>query len=131
MRPSCIDARLDDGADVVGVDMAVPQSVAAHHHDRVAEGIPGDLELIDVLVGCGKQEHHLVAGAGGVVNLVSVLAAVKMTMQFRAPGGHRIRAAGLQACPRIPVRNHRCHLGGQLDLVGQRSPVGDAEQGVE
>ena len=38
------DAGLDGGADVVGVHVAVPQAVAADHHDRVAEAAPRRLE---------------------------------------------------------------------------------------
>ena len=57
-----LDARLDRRADVVGVDVAVPQPVAADDHDRLADLHPRGLEGVDLLVGGVEQVHHLVPG---------------------------------------------------------------------
>ena len=41
LRPAAeVERHLDRGADVVGVDVAVPQPVAADDHDRVADRAP-------------------------------------------------------------------------------------------
>ena len=44
MRAAGVDPRLDRATDVVGVHVAVPDSVAADDHDRVAERAPRVLE---------------------------------------------------------------------------------------
>src|SRR3954468_13405514 len=58
------DAVFEGGADVVGVHVAVPQAVTAHHDDRVAEITPRRLEPVDRGVGRVEEEHHLVAEVG-------------------------------------------------------------------
>ena len=58
------DPRLDGRSDVVRVDMAVPHSVTTHHHDRVAERIPGRTEVRNPVVGGVEEVHDLVAGTG-------------------------------------------------------------------
>ena len=45
--PAGVDGGLDRGADVVGVDVAVPDAVAADDHDRVADAGPHVLERGD------------------------------------------------------------------------------------
>ena len=67
MRSARFDAGFDRGADVVGVDVAVPDAVAADDDDRVAERAPRVLERGDRRVGRVEQVHHLVAQAGDVV----------------------------------------------------------------
>ena len=64
--PAGVERRLDGRADVIGVDVAVPQAVPADHHDRVAEAGPHLLERRDGLVGRLEQVHDLVAQAGQV-----------------------------------------------------------------
>ena len=55
------DTGLDRGADVVGVHMAVPEAVAAHDDDRVAERVPRARNCgIDVIRRV-EEEHHFVA----------------------------------------------------------------------
>ena len=110
MRPTGIDSRLDDRADVVGVDVAIPQPVPAHHHDRVTQRVPGHLEVVDVLVGRREQEHHLVAGAGGIVHVVAAVA-VEMAVQLRTLLRDRVQGDALQARTGVPVGDHRLHLG--------------------
>ena len=56
-----VHARLDGRADVVGVDVAVPQPVAADDDDGVADAGPHLLEGLDGVVGRVEQVHHLVA----------------------------------------------------------------------
>ena len=59
------------GADVVGVDVAVPDAVAADDHDRVADARPHVLERGDGLVRRLEEVHDLVAQVADVV-LVAV-----------------------------------------------------------
>ena len=61
--PAGLQGRLDGGADVVGVDVAVPQAFAAHHDDRVAQTRPHLAEGREGLVGRFQQVHDLVAQA--------------------------------------------------------------------
>ena len=44
-----------------GVHVTVPETVAAHDDDRVADRSPAVLELVDPLVGQVEEVHHLVA----------------------------------------------------------------------
>ena len=53
VRPPGVHAGLDGRADVVGVDVAVPQAVAADHDDGVADAGPHLLEGLDGVVGRG------------------------------------------------------------------------------
>ena len=64
-RPQSMAASIG-GADVVGVDVAVPDAVAADHHDRVADAGPHVLERRDGLVGRLEEVHDLVAQVGEV-----------------------------------------------------------------
>ena len=59
--PPRIDSRFDRGADVVGVDVTVPQTVTADHHDRIPDAEPHVLERIDGRIGGVEQIHHLIA----------------------------------------------------------------------
>src|SRR2546430_684917 len=52
-----IHARLDRGADVVGVDVAVPQPLPTDDHDRVPDPRPDVLERRDRAVGRLEQVH--------------------------------------------------------------------------
>ncbi len=58
--PPGIERRLDRGADVVGVDVAVPQALAADDDDRVADAGPHVLEGGDRVVGRVEEVHDLV-----------------------------------------------------------------------
>ena len=60
-RPSSSSADLDCGADVVGVDVAVPQPIATDHHDRVPDFAPRLLELLNAFVEKIDEIHHLIA----------------------------------------------------------------------
>ena len=62
--PAHVDAALDGGADVVAVDVAVEDAVAADDDDRVTDLGPRGLETGDRVVGRVEQEHHLVAQIG-------------------------------------------------------------------
>ena len=95
------DAGLDSCADVVRVDMAVPDAVAADDDDRIAEFSPGVLEARHGVVRCVEEEHDLVAAAveseaGG------------LTVDGQRGGSHR-----------------------DLGRLGQRSAVGDGQDGIE
>jgi hypothetical protein len=68
--PAAVERRLDGGADVVGVDVAVPHAVAADDHDGVADAGPHLLERPDGVVGRLEQVHDLVAEVADVVRLV-------------------------------------------------------------
>ncbi len=59
--PAGVEGRLDGGPDVVGVDVAVPQAVAAHHDDGVPEARPHLLERPHGVVGRLEEVHDLVA----------------------------------------------------------------------
>ncbi len=63
VRPPGGDAGLDGGADVVDVDVHVPQPLATHHHQRVAEACQGGPQPADGLSVSVEQIHHLVGGA--------------------------------------------------------------------
>ncbi len=101
VRPAHGDTGLDGGADVVGVDVAVPDAVTTHHHDGVAEGVPGLLESRHRPVGGVQEEHDLVAGA--------------VHRRSRA-------AAGAGSIQRRP---------GHVRWLGQRATVDRGQQGVE
>ena len=58
------DAGFDAAADVVAVDMAVPNAVAANDHDRVADLGPCRAELVDAVIVCVEEEHDLVPEVG-------------------------------------------------------------------
>ena len=132
VRSPHVYTRLDDGADVIGVDMAIPQPVAAHHHNRVAQGIPGSLELVDVLIGRREQVHHLVASARRIVHVMTAaIAGVEVTVQFGALLSDRIDRVTGQVGASVPVSDDGSHLGRQVDLVRQRAPVDHAQQCVE
>ncbi len=66
-RPARDDAGLDRGTDVVGVDVAVPQPLAADDDDGVTDGTPRALEPADRLILRVQQVHHLVPQTGDVV----------------------------------------------------------------
>ena len=51
VRSPRVHAGLDGRADVVGVDVAVPQAVAADHDDGVADARPHLLERLNGVVG--------------------------------------------------------------------------------
>jgi hypothetical protein len=59
--PAGVEGRFDGGADVVGMDVAVPQTLAADHHDRIADPGPDLLEGGHGGVGRVEEVHHLVA----------------------------------------------------------------------
>ena len=59
--PAGVEGGLDRGADVVGVDVAVPQAVASDDHDRVADAGPDVLEGRERVVGRLEEVHDLVA----------------------------------------------------------------------
>ena len=63
MGPTDVNAGLYRRAYVVGVDMAVPDTVAAHDHDGVAERRPRLPEVLDRPIGSVEEEHHLVPGS--------------------------------------------------------------------
>ena len=60
-RPAGVHPRLDGGADVVGVDVAVPQAIPAYDDDGVADARPDLLEVLHGVVGGMQEVHHLVA----------------------------------------------------------------------
>ena len=62
-----LDGGLDRGADLVGVDVAVVDAVAADDDDRVADAGPHLAERRHGLVGRLEQVHHLVAQLGHVL----------------------------------------------------------------
>ena len=103
-----VQAGLDGRADLVGVDVAVPQPVAADHHDGVAEAGPHLLEGGDGLVGCLQEVHHLVtqAGQGGIGLIV---------------GGRSRRTSA-----RPPALT-----SGSSGGTGMGRPSSDGQQGVE
>ena len=59
--PAGVQGRLHGGADVVGVDVAVPEPVATHDHDRVTHAGPDVTEGGDGVVGRFEEVHHLIA----------------------------------------------------------------------
>ena len=66
------DAGLHGSTNVVGVDVAVPNAVAAHHDDGVPEGRPGLLEALHGFVRGIQEVHHLVLRAEPGVTAVLV-----------------------------------------------------------
>ena len=60
-----VEGDLDGGADVVGVDVTVPDPVPADHDDGVADRSPSLLEILDAVVAQIAEEHHLVARVAG------------------------------------------------------------------
>ena len=77
-RSSAVERGLDRCADVIGVDVTVPQAVATHDDDRVADAGPDVLEGGDGLVGGLEEVHDLVlqAGEGVVLGRAGVVVAV-------------------------------------------------------
>ena len=60
-RTTGVDTRLHGGADVIGVDVTVPDTLATDHDDRVADARPDVLEVRHRLVGGFEEVHDLVA----------------------------------------------------------------------
>ena len=94
LRPSVeVERDLDRGADVVGVDVAVPEPVAADDHDRVADLAPALLEGVDPVVGEVEEVHHLVALLADVEPAVGV--GVPMRDGLELGGGRAVALVGL------------------------------------
>jgi hypothetical protein len=108
LRPATeVERDLDGGADVVGVDVAVPQAVAADDDDRVADRSPPLLEGLDARRRQVEEVHDLVA----------LLAHVELSVDVG-----------------VAVRDGRELLLGETTLVGrfgQRLAVDDVERRVE
>ncbi|CAB4608633.1 unannotated protein [freshwater metagenome] len=64
LRPSDLDGGFDRRTDVVGVDVAVPETVPADNNDRIAERRPHILETGNRFVGGVQEVHDFVAEAG-------------------------------------------------------------------
>ena len=77
---------LDRGTDVVGVDVAVPEPVAADHDDRVADLAPTVLEGVDPLVGEVEEVHHLVALLADVEPAVGVCMPMRDSLELGGGG---------------------------------------------
>ena len=102
MGSAHVDATLDRSADVVAVDVAVKDAVAADDHDRIADLGPRGLEAGDRFVGRIEQEHDLVAQVG---NRGFVIVAIgTLHLEFR----------------------RRLHIG-----FGERAFVDDVERRIE
>ena len=104
--PARLDAGLDGGADVVGVDVAVPHPVAADHDDRVARPRPTRHGRRDGLVRRLEEVHDLVAQLGAVV------------------AGSTARAEPPES--RLGAARGRAPAG-----AGHGPAVGDVQEGVE
>ena len=107
--PAAVECRLDRRADVVGVDVAVPQPVAPHDHDRVADPGPDVAERRDRLVRRVQEVHHLVPQVGHVAVVL-------------VDGGLELARLGSGL-----GRDDPLSLSGLRD----RTAVRDVEQGVE
>jgi len=83
------DACLDGGADLVGVDVAVPRAVAAHYHDRVTQLVPAGLEVVEHVVGGVEQEHDLVARPARPPGVLVALVALWRRRARQEAGGSR------------------------------------------
>jgi hypothetical protein len=108
--PIEVEGHLDRRTDVVGVDVAVPQSVAAYDDDRVPDRAPAGLELVDALVGEVHEVHHL----------VPLLAHVEIAGMARGPMGDR--------CEHVAHGTGRAVVGFGL---GERVARHDVQCGVE
>ncbi len=56
----------DRSRRIVGVDVAVPYSLAAHHDDRVADLTPSATKGVDEIIFRLQEEHDLVAQRGDI-----------------------------------------------------------------
>ena len=106
--PAGLEGGLDGGTDVVGVDVAVPQAVAADDDDRVAEPGPHLAERRDGLVGRLEEVHDLVAQATG----------------GRPLGPPRLARASRRTAPSTPAER----VGGARERAGRRPRGGSASQ---
>ena len=97
--PSGLDRGLDRPADVVGVDVAVPQPVAADDDDGVADAAPRRPEAVDPLVRQVEEVHDLVAQVGDpTTRLVMAVMAVMAGRSSRArPVGAVVVGLGQRA----------------------------------
>ena len=115
-----VDGRLDGRADVVGVDVAVPQPVAADDDDRVADPGPHVLEGGDRLVGRLEEVHDLVAQVGHAPRAVGVAG--------RGVGRHhRGRQVAVELAPTDLGLGHRTavdHREGRVDEQEQARAAG-------
>ena len=103
--PVAVEGGLDGGADVVGVDVAVPDPVAADDDDRVADLPPALLEVLDAVVGEVAEEHHLVSIASTGLRFASPLSAASLRLAADArPGRASPRVASAAASPSTTCR---------------------------
>ena len=86
--PAKVERNLDGRTDVIGVDVAVPDAVTAHHDDRIAQLSPSSLEVLDPRINKVEEIHHLVALIGyidfvGTAHLPSMTATKWMCIECR------------------------------------------------
>ena len=127
-RPG-VDPGLDGGPDVVGVDVAVPQPVAADHHDGVADARPHLLEVVDGVVRRVQEVHDLVAQVAHVVRSPSPAPSVRVRRPriLRRRRGRRVGAATPEGSgsgrPSTTSRTHRARAGSPRPRRRPRRPA--------
>ncbi len=102
-----IERDLDGGADVVGVDVTVPEAVTADHDDRVADLAPPVLERVDAIVDEVEEVHDLVALLAHVELTVDTGRAVRdrhRAVRRTARHPRRARAAARRRRRAVPSR---------------------------
>ena len=131
-----VERGLDGGADVVGVDVAVPDPVAAHHDDGVADAGPHVLERRDGLVGRLEEVHDLVAQVAHAVAVPALAVGDDVADRDHRRLGHAAavddveedveeqQEAGAPGVDDAGLGQHRQHLGRALERVGALGPGG-------
>ena len=119
------------------MDVAVPDSVAPHHHDGIPQSLPSGTEFADPVVFGLQEEHHLIAsavGGGGSVGVVGP--GHGRTHSRRGVDGRRVGQRTAVHCgrhrvqkqqePRSPSIHHvgPGQLGQQLGRAIKRGPAG-------
>ncbi|GFN07493.1 hypothetical protein Smic_60490 [Streptomyces microflavus] len=114
VRPPGLDARLHGGPGVVDMDVDVPEPVAAHHDQGVAERVEPGAQPVHLLVAGLQEVDHLEGGSPAI----HVLGAVERALHESAARRNRNPAH------RQPHHGPAVHRSRRLPGPGTRPRTG-------